>query len=317
MQSRFQSCRLMFVVFGLIYALIASVPVWAAIPSSQWTATWEKSGDALEDAIKDKKLLKKVRKTAASSKISSRLTRLTQLDKDYAAAQDKFFKSNAPKDLKKWKKVLKQFQKEMHGLAKAKNKYLAGMKKIMANAKGGADVQGKYSYHKKTLKAIESGVRYHYGRNASNLEQNATEAKDGQEMLSRQETIKIKTMKAGLRNGAADINKGIAKAQSKPRLKTYRKHLAEDIRTVRGLLAECRAIDAIPNPSQKLYAAFDGLEKELQGKRLETEAKNLVEKSKQPRDKAEEMVVLRQIAELDKANRALKKYVKKLGQLKI
>jgi len=317
MQDRPRTYRQMFLVIGLICGLIAAVPVGAAIPSSQWVANWEKTGDALEDAIKDTKLLKKVRKAAVSSKISTRLTNLAQLDRDYDAARGKFFKSNSPEDLKKWEKVLKQFQKEMHGLAKAKNKYLAVMKKILESGNARGDVEGKFSYHKKTLKAIESGVRYHYGKHASFLENNATEPKDGQEMLSRQERMKIKTMKAGLRNGAADINKGIAKVQSKPKLKTYIKHLGEDIRTVRGLLGECRGIEAIPNPPNALYKAFAKLEKNLRSTKLTKEADNLVKKFKQPQAKAEQMVVERQIAELDDARRQLKGYVKKLGKLKI
>jgi len=317
MQGRLRTMGQRLLVLGVIYALVAPFPVWAAMTPDQWGPAWEKSSRALEGAVTDKALLKKVRKAGASSKISARLPKLARLSDSYDAARGKFFNSNSPKDLKQWKKILKQYQKEMHGLAKAKNKYLSSMKKILKSANARGDVKEKYSYQKKTLKAIDAGVRYTYGRNASFLEQNATAPQDGQEMLTRQETMKIKTMKAGLRNGAADIGKGIAKVQSKPKLKTYKKYLFEDIRTVRGLLGECLKIDAIPNPPKSLHKKFSELEKNLQGNKLIKSADKLEQKFRQSRAEAEKMVVQGQIAELDKARKGLKKYVKKLAKLGI
>ena len=317
MQGRLRTIGLRLLIMGIIYALFTALPVWAAMNPDQWGPAWEKSSRALEGSVTDQALLKKIRKAGASSKISTRLPKLAGLSESYDTARGKFFNSNSPKDLKQWKKVLKQYQKEMHGLAKAKNKYLSSMKKILAGGNARGDVKEKYSYHKKTLKAIDAGVRYTYGRNASFLEQNATAPQSGEEMLSRQETMKIKTMKAGLRNGAADIGKGIAKVQSKPTLKTYKKHLFEDIRTVRGLLGECLKIDAIPNPPRSLHKQFEELETNLQGNQLTKSADNIEQKYRQPRADAEKMVVEGQIAKLDKARRGLKKYVKKLAKLGI
>ncbi len=133
MQKKIPMCRMMLLVFGLIISLVAGAPAWAAISPTQWNATWEKTGSALEDAIKNTKLRKQVQKAGVSSKIGTRLTKLENLNEAYNAARDKFFRSNSPKDLKKWKNVLKQFSKEMRGLAKAKDKYIGSMKKIFKN----------------------------------------------------------------------------------------------------------------------------------------------------------------------------------------
>jgi hypothetical protein len=62
-----------------------------------------------------------------------------------------------------WKKTgnaLEGAIKNPELLKQVKNKYIAGMKKILKKGRVGEKVQDKFSYHKKTLKAIEPGVRY-------------------------------------------------------------------------------------------------------------------------------------------------------------
>ncbi len=199
----------------------------------------------------------------------------------------------------------------MKKLAKAKNKYIGKMKTALQKAGAGEVMEDKFSLHKKNLKAIESGVRYAYGKHVSFLEQNVTEASSPEEMLERQDAMKIKPMKAGLRNVAADLGKGIKQVNSEPTIAAYKKHLLEDIRTARGLLGECKQLDAIKDPPNGLHKMFDELETFARKKEMENEAGRLMEKKFTPtQEKAEELVVLRQLAELGKARNILKKYVK-------
>ena len=298
------------IFISFIFIAIAPSPVWAKIDPGQWHATWEETNSALEGAVDNPKLLKKIKKAANSSGIGKKLQKLDSLNGEYETAQGQYFRSNTPKDLKKWKQVLSKFSKEMKRLAKSKDKYIGNMKALLNKANAGEKVEKQFRFQKKNLKAIESGVRYTYGKHTSFLEQNATMARSSDEMLSREAAIKIKTMKAGLRNGVADLGKGIAKVQSKPKLKTYKKYLLEDIRTVRGLLGDCKKIAEIPDPPKGLRKAFADLEKEIRSGKLDKEAANLVKKFRQSQEKAEEMVVLGQIDELEKARKSLKGYVK-------
>lgn len=117
----------------------------------------------------------------------------------------------------------------------------------------GKEVWGKNSYHKKTLQAIEAGVRCTYCKNTSFLKLNVTEAKTSEEMIKRSDMGTIKTTKAGLRQGAANIGRGIAKGHSKPTVKTHKKYLFEDNRTVPSLLGKCNQLEVIHDPPGGLY----------------------------------------------------------------